>query len=216
MKIFSLVIVFFLCACQVHYTKQGLKPYGLVEPYGYSDWQNSPGRYGISFTANPTTPLRKTIDFALVRASEIALKKQQNFSINSIEASRDVESYGKNHTEEGLALVGVAFIARVSHAKEPYYHSSPSAGYNHAATFDGTTNISMTLSPINFLPFNACDLCTIITKKYPSEFKENFCSCPTDEKNFKCAEDFIKNIYSQYDNHFLDSSYTHILHKEIK
>jgi hypothetical protein len=152
--------------------------------YGYTEKLVSDINYEIEYRVDLATPLKKCMDFALLRASNIALEKDKNFAVNKIEVYR---SYEKNPKK----LTGTFVYASA-------------VGEKYALDRIGKTILEINLSKSGD-NVSSCAICSAITKKYGAEFfKEDFCGCSSNDSEIKKAENFLEEHYSKFNPRYLD------------
>ncbi len=156
--------------------------------YGYEDTQILDSTYEIKYKVNYKTSLRKCVDFALIRASKIALENNKDFLLKKLEAYR---SYEKNPK----TLSGT-FVA------------SSAVGEKYAVDRVGNAIIEIGLSNKGI---NSCALCAIISEKYGTDFfKKDFCNCTTNKDELVKIEMLLEKNYSKFNQQYLDKVFKDI------
>lgn len=152
--------------------------------YGYKDKVISDNSYEVEYKVNYKTSLRQCVDFALIRASKIAIENDKNFLLKKIEGYRSYERNPKKITG--------TFV------------SSAALGEKYALDRVGNVILDISLSNSRSA-INSCGICTIISKKYGKDsFEEGFCSCAASNDEVKKAEDSLKKSYSKLNQKYLD------------
>jgi hypothetical protein len=172
----------FLISCTPKYGKATKLNY-----YGYVDKTISDNSYQIEYKVNFKTSLKQCIDFSLVRASKLALEKNNNFIIKDLEAYR---SYEKNFKKFNTIYIGGAAAAGAQ---------GGAIGGKYAEDRVGISVLKIDLSDSKDA-INSCGLCNVISKKYGADhFENNFCNCKTNEEAIKKAEISLEQNYSKFD-----------------
>lgn len=194
-KIFVLIFSFFiLCSCSTKYQKASR-----LIIYGYAENELSDNSYEITYKVNYETTLKKCLDMALMRASELALKNNQNFELKKVEIYRNYQKNFKQpkplYLATGIGVTSGAAFGTMGGAQ------GGAIGEKYAKDRMGNASLIINLKNLNDgKTVNACDLCNLIYSKYDNEvFKKDPCECQSTEQGLKKAEIFIEKQYSNQD-----------------
>jgi len=88
-KLFFLSIVIILSSCSTRYHKKAYNG-------GYSEIQFDSNLFQVSFKGNSRTSMEKTVDYALLRSSQVTLKNGYNYFV-IIKGNQYVKKYNHLH-----------------------------------------------------------------------------------------------------------------------
>ena len=153
--------------------------------YGYKDKKISDNIYEVSYRVNYKTSLKQCVDLAFIRASQIALESNKDFSLKKIEAYR---SYEKNPKK----LTGT-------------FVSSAAVGEKYAMDRVGNATLQIKLSEKGI---SSCGVCTVISKEYGDDFfGKDFCKCIASKNDLVKSEKFLERNYSKFNQEYFTKSF---------